>query len=104
MLAGRAGFLTPPNKCDRQSQLWRKAAGNDRRAAKHRAMADQYTFGDIVRLIDGLAESTQVGFQRLEKRVDALTAEVRTGFGRLDEKFDRLETRVEALESQPEVR
>jgi hypothetical protein len=66
-------------------------------------MADQYTFGDIVRLIDGLAESTQVGFQRLEKRVDALITEVRTGFDRL-EKFDRLETRVEALESQPEAR
>jgi outer membrane murein-binding lipoprotein Lpp len=71
-------------------------------------MADEYTLGHVVRLIDALAGSTKAGFDRieskvdvLEKRVDALTTEVRTGFDRLDAKFDRLETRVEALEVRP---
>lgn len=65
-------------------------------------MADDYTRGDIVRLIDGLAESSQAGFDRLDGRIDALTTEVRalttearTGFDRVDRRLGHLETRVE---------
>jgi hypothetical protein len=77
-------------------------------------MADEYTLGDVVRLLDGLAESThasfdrietemRIGFERLDKRVDALRTEVRTGFERVDRRLDRIEARVEDVEKRVAV-
>jgi hypothetical protein len=60
-------------------------------------MADDYTLGDIVRLIDGLAESTQAGFQRVEGRLER----IETRLDRIDDKLDRHEKRIEALEARP---
>jgi hypothetical protein len=60
-------------------------------------MADEYTLGDIVRLIDGLAESTQAGFQRVEGRLER----IETRLDRIDDKLDRHGKRIEALEARP---
>jgi hypothetical protein len=58
-------------------------------------MADEYTLGDVVRLIDALAESTQAGFTRVDARLDGIDARL----DRIETKLDRHETRIEALES-----
>jgi chaperonin cofactor prefoldin len=60
-------------------------------------MADDYTLGDIVRLIDGLAESTQASFTRVENRLER----IETRLDRIDDKLDRHEKRIEALETRP---
>jgi hypothetical protein len=47
-------------------------------------MADDYTLGDIVRLIGGLAESTQTSFTRVESRLERIAMRL----DRIDDKLD----------------
>jgi hypothetical protein len=74
-------------------------------------MADEYTLGDVVRLLDGLAESThasldrietemRTGFERLDGRIDALAIDVRSGFDRVERRLGHIETRVEDVEKR----
>jgi hypothetical protein len=59
-------------------------------------MADDYTLGDIVRLIDGLAQSTQTSFTRVESRLER----IQTRLDRIDGKLDRHEKPIEVLEGR----
>lgn len=58
--------------------------------------AGDHTLGDIVRLIDGVTESAQAGFSRLESRLDrlhAVTDESRTSVDSIDRHLSHIETR-----------
>ncbi len=59
-------------------------------------MAEDSTLGDLVRLIDGLAESTQASFKRVEGRLER----IENRLDRIDDKLDRHEKRIEALEAR----
>jgi hypothetical protein len=100
-------ILGRPNRARRVLEPPFRGRNRPPRVEPTETMADEYTLGDVVRLIDGLAESTLAGFDRLDGRIDALTTEVRalttevrTGFDRVDRRLAHIETRVEDVEGR----
>ena len=59
---------------------------------------------EVVELIDGLALSTQAGFNRVEAELATVKTDVRelqSSVVRIETKLDRHESRIEGLESRP---